>query len=60
MRYQKFKADYLFTGENLLSHKNVLITDVKGNIINTVNAKDAGEEIENFKHDEVNLLATGI
>jgi len=49
MQYRKFKGDYLFNGENLLTGKSVLITDVNGNIINIVDEKEAGEEIENFK-----------
>lgn len=49
MQYRKFKGDYLFNCENLLTDKSVLITDVNGNIINIVDEKDAGEGIENFK-----------
>jgi len=49
MQYRKFKGDYLFDGENLLTEGSVLITDVNGNIINIVDEKEAGEEIEYFQ-----------
>ena len=46
MRYRKFKADYLFTGEKLLKDENILITRVNGEIEEIVNLKEAGENIE--------------
>lgn len=49
MRYRKFKAEYLFTGEKLLSEGNVLITDESGKIRDIVNEKEAGDNIEIFK-----------
>jgi cytosine/adenosine deaminase-related metal-dependent hydrolase len=49
MRYQKFKADYLFTGEKLLNGENILITDENGKIKDITNIGDAGENIEVFK-----------
>lgn len=49
MRYRKFKADYLFTGQNILSSDRVLITDSNGKIINIVDEIEAGEGIESFK-----------
>lgn len=49
MRYRKFKADYLFTGEKLLGDENVLVTDEAGKIIQIINASDAGEEVEVFE-----------
>ena len=49
MEYRKFKADYLFTGDNIADKKNILITDSKGKIINIVDESDAGEDIEVFK-----------
>lgn len=49
MRYRKLKADYLFTGEKLLNNQKVLITTLQGEIINIVDIKDAGEELETFK-----------
>mgnify|MGYP001548711871 FL=1 len=49
MRYRKFKADYLFTGEKILSDRNVLITDEHGEIINIIDEKDAGEDVEILK-----------
>ena len=49
MRYRKFKADYLFTGEKLLSNENILITDFKGKIIDIIDQKEAGEEIDTYQ-----------
>ncbi len=49
MRYRKLKADYLFTGERLLNKEHVLITNFKGEIIDIIDAKDAGEGIETFE-----------
>jgi len=49
MRYRKFKADFLFNGERLLNNENVLVTNQKGTIINIINAKEAGEEVQVFK-----------
>ncbi|MEO7833702.1 MAG: amidohydrolase family protein [Ginsengibacter sp.] len=49
MRYRKLKADYLFTGERLLNNEHVLITNFKGEILNIIDSKDAGEEIETFE-----------
>ncbi len=49
MEYRKFKADYLFKGDNIADKKNILITDSKGKIINIVDESDAGEDIEVFK-----------
>ncbi len=49
MRYRKLKADYLFTGAELLNDKNVLVTNIHGEIINIIDIKDAGEEIETYK-----------
>lgn len=46
MRYRKFKADYLFTGEALLKGDYVLITAENGEIKEILNTKDAGENIE--------------
>ncbi len=49
MGYRKFKADYIFTGTELLEENNVLVTDEKGTIETIVEAKDAGDDIEIFK-----------
>lgn len=46
MRYRKFKADYLFTGDTLLSGENILVTNENGEIKEITNIKDAGENIE--------------
>jgi len=48
MRYRKLKADYLFTGGKLLNNEHVLIVNFDGEIINIIDAKNAGEEIETF------------
>ncbi|HMI77652.1 MAG TPA: amidohydrolase family protein [Ferruginibacter sp.] len=44
--YRKFKADRVFTGKEILTGENVLITDADGVIIDLVNVTDAGEDIE--------------
>src|SRR6185312_6088432 len=49
MRHRKLKSDFLFTGEKLLTNEKILITDLKGEIIDIIDTKDAGEEIETFK-----------
>jgi cytosine/adenosine deaminase-related metal-dependent hydrolase len=49
MEYQKFKADYLFTGKNMLNSDQVLITDITGKIINIVDETEAGEGIQALK-----------
>jgi len=49
MGHRKLKADHLFNGERLLNNEHVLIIKENGEIINIVEAKDAGEEIETFK-----------
>ncbi|MEO6894024.1 MAG: amidohydrolase family protein, partial [Ginsengibacter sp.] len=49
MRYRKFKADYLFTGEQLLNDKNILIIDENGKIEEIVSALDEGADLEIFK-----------
>lgn len=49
MRYRKFKADYLFTGKDFVNDENILITDDLGEVIDLIDIKDAGEEIETFK-----------
>ncbi len=49
MRHRKLKADFLFTGEKLLNNEKILISDLKGEIIDIIDTKDAGEEIETFK-----------
>ena len=49
MSYRRLKADYLFTGEKLLNDQNVLVTDTDGEIINIIDVKDAGEEIETYR-----------
>ncbi len=49
MPYRKFRADYLFTGINLLDNTSVLITDAKGNVEEIVDHTQAGEGVEIFK-----------
>ncbi len=48
MSYQKFKADYLFDGYQILNHQYVLIIDGKGKIIEIVDEKNAGDDIQIF------------
>jgi cytosine/adenosine deaminase-related metal-dependent hydrolase len=46
MNYQKFQADQLFTGYDLLNNNHVLITDEAGNIKEIVLESDAGDNIQ--------------
>lgn len=48
MSYQKFKADYLFNGYQLLDHQHVLITDENGKVIEIIDEKNAGDDIQHF------------
>lgn len=47
--YHKYQADYLFTGTSFLDQNQVLITDPKGVILEIVNEKDAGGDIQQFR-----------
>lgn len=49
MEYRKFKADYLFNGTQILNSGHVLITDIKGKIVNIVTQNEAGEGVEVLK-----------
>lgn len=49
MSYRKFKADYIFTGEELLPGNNVLITNEKGVVEDIIDEKGAGDDIEIFE-----------
>ena len=46
--YRKFKANHLFTGYEILPGNNVLITDETGTIIDIVDEKNVGDNIEIF------------
>ncbi|MBI3883986.1 MAG: amidohydrolase family protein [Sphingobacteriales bacterium] len=46
MHFRKFKANYIFSGYGLLPENQVLITDNEGVIIDLIEEKDAGENIE--------------
>ncbi|HEY1872670.1 MAG TPA: amidohydrolase, partial [Chitinophagaceae bacterium] len=48
MGYQKFNADQLFTGYELLNNDHVLITDDNGKIEDIVLKYDAGDDIQRF------------
>src|SRR5215469_17016742 len=48
MSYQKFNADQLFTGYELLSNDHVLITDSDGKVADIVLEHDAGDDIQKF------------
>ena len=56
LSYQKYQADYLFTGTSLLDQDQVLITDQKGVIVDIVNEEDAGGDIQQFN----GLLSPGL
>jgi aminodeoxyfutalosine deaminase len=49
MSYLKFKADYLFTGHDMLDKDAVLITDKTGIVENIIPLPDAGEDVRSFK-----------
>ncbi len=44
--YQKFKADGLFTGRELLGSDQVLVTNADGSIEAILNLSDAGEDVQ--------------
>ena len=46
MEYRKFKADHIFDGGSFLNQNKVLITDVRGKIIDIIDETEAGEGIE--------------
>jgi len=48
MTYRKFKADYLFTGENMSDPDSVLITSADGTVQAVVPAAAAGDDIAYF------------
>jgi cytosine/adenosine deaminase-related metal-dependent hydrolase len=47
--YRKFTANYIFNGNEILTGKNVLITDKIGTIIELLPIADAGDNIEYFE-----------
>ena len=49
MSYNKFSATQLFDGYNFLPTGTVLITSVKGEIIDTVISEDAGDDVQHLK-----------
>lgn len=49
MTYRKFKADQIFTGHEMLSHNNVLITDEVGKIQEIIAFENAGDDVQGFK-----------
>jgi cytosine/adenosine deaminase-related metal-dependent hydrolase len=49
MSYQKFKADYLFTGNKMLNKDFVLITSEIGVVENIIPVSEAGEDVQTFK-----------
>ncbi|HSZ87718.1 MAG TPA: amidohydrolase family protein [Puia sp.] len=48
MSYQKFKADYLFTGNEILNKDFVLITNEIGVVENIIPVTEAGEDVQTF------------
>ena len=49
MAYRKFKADYIFTGTEMLHRNHVLVTDEQGIIKDIVTVADAGDDVQQFK-----------
>ncbi|MES2430429.1 MAG: amidohydrolase family protein [Bacteroidota bacterium] len=49
MSYRKFNADHLFTGDKILQGEYVLVTDDDGKVLDIIDIKDAGEDVEVFK-----------
>lgn len=49
MSYKKFSASQLFDGYNFLPTGTVLITSVKGEIVDTVISEDAGDDVQHLK-----------
>lgn len=49
MSYQKFKADYLFDGYQLLDSNSVLITNEQGIVQEIIQQEDAGDDIQQFE-----------
>jgi cytosine/adenosine deaminase-related metal-dependent hydrolase len=47
--YRKIKANSIFTGTQMLSAENVLITTENGNIQAIVDVSEAGDDVENFE-----------
>ena len=47
--HNKFSATQLFDGYNFLPSGTVLITSVKGEIIDTVTSEDAGDDVQHLK-----------
>jgi aminodeoxyfutalosine deaminase len=46
--YKKFTANNIFTGHTMLPQGNVLITDTAGVVIDIIDVKDAGDDIQFF------------
>ena len=49
MQYRKFRADHIFTGKEILSSDNVLVTDATGLVVGIMGIADAGDGIEVFE-----------
>lgn len=49
MSYQKFLADHLFTGKEMLDQSVVVITDNQGNIHDLVSMAEAGDDVQSFQ-----------
>lgn len=47
--YRKFTSDQIFSGEDFLPPHTVLIANAEGEILDMVDAADAGEDIERFE-----------
>ncbi len=49
MGYEKYCADYLFTGFQLLGNDNVLVRDEKGKIVDIIPKSQAGDDVQYFE-----------
>ncbi|HEX8357377.1 MAG TPA: amidohydrolase family protein [Segetibacter sp.] len=49
MRSRKFQATNIFTGFKMLPANNVLVCDERGKIVDTVDERDAGGEVQKFE-----------
>lgn len=49
MAYQKFKADHLFTGSEMLGHNKVLVANETGEIKAVIDDDIAGEDVQIYK-----------
>jgi cytosine/adenosine deaminase-related metal-dependent hydrolase len=46
--YRKFSADHIFTGHKIFEGRFVLITTTDGVVVDIIDVKDAGDDVEHF------------